>query len=45
VVTSGPPEEVARSNESRTAGYLARFLEQPDVASRESDSGVLIGSD
>ena len=46
VVASGPPEEVARSNESRTAVYLARFLEQPDTTStRESDSsGVLIGS-
>jgi excinuclease ABC subunit A len=46
VVASGPPEEVARSNESRTAVYLARFLEQPDTTSaRESNSsGVLIGS-
>ena len=46
VVASGPPEEVARSNESRTAVYLARFLEQPDTTSaRETNSsGVLIGS-
>ena len=46
VVASGPPEKVARSNESRTAVYLARFLEQPDTTSaRESNSsGVLIGS-
>ena len=46
VVASGPPEEVARSNESRTAVYLARFMEQPDPSSSpESDSsGVLIGS-
>ncbi|HET6778790.1 MAG TPA: excinuclease ABC subunit UvrA [Gemmatimonadales bacterium] len=46
IVAAGPPEEVARSSESRTAGYLARFLEQPDIgAAREgSSSGVLIGS-
>ena len=46
VVVSGTPEEVARSKESRTASYLARFLAQPDaVSSRESDSsGVLVGS-
>ncbi len=46
VVASGPPEEVARSNESRTASYLAAFLDQPEAVNlRESDSsGVLIGS-
>jgi excinuclease ABC subunit A len=45
VVASGPPEEVARSSASRTASYLARFLDQSDIANRESDSsGVLIGS-
>jgi excinuclease ABC subunit A len=46
VVVSGPPEEVARSRESRTASYLARFLEPPDAANRpESNSSeVLIGS-
>jgi excinuclease ABC subunit A len=27
VVASGPPAEVARSSESRTAPYLARFLD------------------
>jgi excinuclease ABC subunit A len=46
VVVSGPPEHVARSRESRTAGYLLRFLEQPDAMTRpESDSsGVLVSS-
>jgi excinuclease ABC subunit A len=46
VVVAGPPGEVARSSESRTASYLARFLEQPDTARGEETepSGVLIGS-
>jgi excinuclease ABC subunit A len=46
VVVSGPPEHVARARESRTAGYLLRFLEQPDGMTRpESDSsGVLVSS-
>jgi len=46
VVASGPPEEVARSTESRTSVYLGRFLEQPDLTSarKSASSGVLIGS-
>jgi excinuclease ABC subunit A len=46
VVASGPPEAVAHSKESRTAGYLARFLEQPDAVSSPDGnaSGVLVGS-
>jgi excinuclease ABC subunit A len=46
VVVSGPPEEVARSTESRTAVYLERFLEQPDLTSarKSASSGLLIGS-
>jgi excinuclease ABC subunit A len=46
VVVSGPPEEVARSTESRTAVYLGRFLEQPDLTSarKSASSGLLIGS-
>jgi excinuclease ABC subunit A len=46
VVVAGPPHEVARSTESRTAGYLARLLEEAGaVNGRESEpSGVLIGS-
>jgi excinuclease ABC subunit A len=34
VVASGPPQEVARSDESRTAGYLARLLERPSGRER-----------
>jgi excinuclease ABC subunit A len=46
VVAAGPPGEVARSRESRTASYLARFLEQPARAGgkKRDSSGVLIGS-
>ena len=32
VVASGPPAEVARSRESRTAPYLARYLKEARVA-------------
>jgi excinuclease ABC subunit A len=31
VVASGPPAEVARSRESRTAPYLARYLKESRV--------------
>jgi excinuclease ABC subunit A len=45
VVASGPPEAVARSDESRTAEYLARYLEPTSAFERKSQaSGVLVGS-
>jgi len=45
VVASGPPEAVARSDESRTAEYLARYLEPTSALERKSQaSGVLVGS-
>jgi excinuclease ABC subunit A len=46
VVVAGPPGEVAQSSESRTASYLARFLEQPKRAGGQETerSGMLIGS-
>ncbi|MDQ3224934.1 MAG: ATP-binding cassette domain-containing protein, partial [Gemmatimonadota bacterium] len=46
VVASGSPPKVARSGESRTAPYLARFLNRP--ATEESESGntseLLVGT-
>ena len=45
VVVSGSPEEVARSDEGRTAIYLARFLEPASVFEQKSiGSGVPVGS-
>jgi excinuclease ABC subunit A len=45
VVVAGPPGEVAQSSESRTASYLARFLEQNSAGGQETEpSGMLIGS-
>jgi excinuclease ABC subunit A len=45
VVAAGPPEEVARSGESRTAEYLARYLEPSTKFDRKRGaSGVLVGS-
>jgi excinuclease ABC subunit A len=46
VVVAAPPAEVAQSSESRTASYLARFLEQPEKprGQKTESSGVLIGS-
>jgi excinuclease ABC subunit A len=45
VVASGPPEQVALSEESRTAVYLARYLEPTSGFQQKSGgSGVLVGS-
>jgi excinuclease ABC subunit A len=45
VVASGPPAEVARVSESRTAVYLARYLEPSPASERNiRESGVLVAS-
>ncbi len=45
VVASGPPDQVAGSSKSRTAPYLARFLEAPngDGAEGTDSSRMLVG--
>ena len=45
VVASGPPEQVAGSSKSRTAPYLARFLEAPNGERAEGTdaSRMLVG--
>ncbi|HEV8176754.1 MAG TPA: excinuclease ABC subunit UvrA, partial [Gemmatimonadales bacterium] len=46
VVASGPPSQVARATESRTAPYLARFLNPPDSPTTGSMSSaeLLVGT-
>lgn len=45
VVASGPPDQVAGSSRSRTAPYLARFMEAPhgDPAQGTDSSRMLVG--
>jgi excinuclease ABC subunit A len=40
IVASGPPAEVARARQSRTAPYLARFLGEPRARSAVSPAGA-----
>jgi len=46
VVASGPPSQVARATESRTAPYLARFINPPDSPTTGSMSSaeLLVGT-
>jgi excinuclease ABC subunit A len=36
IICAGPPEEVAGCRESRTAPYLARFLQDPEVSNESN---------
>ena len=46
VVASGPPSQVARATESRTAPYLARFIDPPDSPTTGSmtSAELLVGT-